>query len=429
MSEQTPSLLIKGGRILDPASGRDMIGDILIEDGILREIGLNLSCQGPHQRIEAAGKVVTPGLIDLHTHLREPGFEYKETVATATAAAAAGGFTTICAMPNTNPVNDNQSVTKFILEKARLEGKVHVLPVGAITRGLKGVELTEMADLVEAGCVAVSDDGYPVMNSDLMRHAMEYSKIFDIPVIDHCEDLNLTADGVIFEGATSALLGLRGIPGASETVMVARDIALAELTGARVHIAHVSTEGSVKLIREAKRLGISITAETCPHYFTLTEDHLRDFNPNAKMKPPLARWQDRDEIRRGLSDGTIDAIATDHAPHADHEKALGMEQAPFGIIGLETALSLSLRLLEEGMLTWMELIRKFTENPARILGKKIGRLAVGDCADLTLIDPTVEWTPRESSLKSKSKNSPFLGWPLKGRAISVIVSGKFLDLS
>jgi dihydroorotase len=285
-------ILIQGGRIVDPANGRDAVGDLLIEGGIIREIGPRLSEKGIDRLIQAGGKIVTPGLIDLHSHLREPGFEYKETVATATAAAAAGGFTSICCMPNTNPVNDNQSVTELILEKARSEGKVHVLPVGAITKGSKGEELAEIGELVAAGCVAISDDGLPVMNSEVMRRAMEYAKIFDIPVIDHCEDLNLSAGGVMSEGEVSTALGLKGIPSASETVMVARDIALAELTGARVHLAHISAAGSVHLIREAKRRGIRITAETCPHYFTLTDERVRGFDSNAKMKPRRPRRRD-----------------------------------------------------------------------------------------------------------------------------------------
>ena len=423
MTEHVSKVLIQGGRILDPASGRDDVGDLLIEDGVIREIGPRLSVKGHFLKIGAAGKLVVPGLIDLHSHLREPGFEYKETVATATAAAAAGGFTTICAMPNTDPINDNQSVTEFILEKAKSEGKVHVLPVGAITKGSKGEELAEIGELVAAGCVAISDDGRPVMNSELMRRAMEYSKIFDVPVIDHCEDLNLSAGGVMFEGEVSTALGLKGIPAASETVMVARDIALAELTGARVHLAHISCGGSVHLIREAKRRGIAVTAETCPHYFTLTDDRVRGFDANAKMKPPLATRRDLEEIRAGLADGTIDAIATDHAPHAAQEKECEIDRAPFGIIGLETALSLSLMLVEEGVLTLPELIRKMTETPARIIGKKIGRLGVGDIADVTVIDPAAEWTVDAGHFKSKSKNSPFIGWKMKGRIAGVVVAG------
>ncbi len=424
MTDSPPRILIKGGRIIDPASGRDSVGDLLIEGGLIREIGPSLTCREPHQRIDATGKVVAPGLIDLHSHVREPGFEYKETVATAMEAAVFGGFTTICAMPNTCPPNDNQSVTEFVLDKAKAAGLSHLFPVGAITKGLRGEEMAEIGDLIEAGCVAISDDGFPVMNSGLMRRAMEYARIFDIPVIDHCEDLSLSAGGVMFEGPISMSLGLKGIPAASESVMVARDIALAELTGARVHLAHISAASSVHLIREAKRRGIFITAETCPHYFMLTDERVSEFDTNAKMKPPLGTSEDCKEIRAGLSDGTIDAIATDHAPHAVQEKEQDFDHAPFGIIGLETALSLSLVLVNEGLLTLPELIRKLTENPAKILGKKIGQLGIGHVADVTLIDPHAEWTVKESLLKSKSKNSPFIGWTLKGRATAVIIAGK-----
>ncbi|MFQ5579023.1 MAG: dihydroorotase [Nitrospiria bacterium] len=436
MPEQTTKILIQGGRIIDPAHGRDKVGDLLIDDGVIREISPSSGKEGsaasksPQEgfhKINAKGMLVVPGLVDLHTHVREPGFEYKETVATATASAAAGGFTTVCCMPNTNPVNDNQSVTELILDKARTEGIVHVLPIGAITKGSRGKELAEMGELVAAGCVAVSDDGLPVMNSEVMRRAMEYAKIFDVPVIDHCEDLNLTGDGVIFEGTVSTFLGLKGIPAASETVMVARDIALAELTGGHIHLAHISTAGSVRLIREAKRRGLPVTAETCPHYLVLTDERVMGFDANAKMKPPLATGQDMDEVRAGLADGTLDAIATDHAPHAADEKNQAIDHAPFGIIGLETALSLSMNLVDEGILTLPELIGKMTSQPARILGKKIGQLGIGDVADVTIIDPDVEWHVSEDDIKSKSKNSPFLGWNMKGRAKTVIVAGKVIE--
>jgi dihydroorotase len=414
--------------VVDPASGRDAVCDIFIENGVIRQIG-NLALQTnlpADQVIDATGKIVTPGFIDLHTHLREPGQEYKETVASGMAAAAAGGFTTICAMPNTAPVNDNKAVTRLILEQARSSPHrgLRVLPVGAVTKGQQGKELTEMAELVDAGCVAFSDDGLPVATSEMMRRALEYAKLFDVPIIDHCEDLSLSAGGVMFEGAVSFSMGLKGIPAASETIIVARDIALAESTGGRVHLAHISTTGSVRLIREAKRRGIAVTAETCPHYFTLTDQEVRGFNADAKMKPPLAGEADRDEIRAGLADGTIDAIATDHAPHAPHEKEQTMDRAPFGIIGLETALPLSLRLVEDGTLSLSEMIRKWTENPARILRKPLGRLTPGEVADVTIFDPKDEWIVTPDLLKSKSKNSPFIGQSMRGRTVVVIASGR-----
>ncbi len=420
------TIVIRGGRIIDPSEKRDQIADLLIEDGILVAIEPERKIPKAGTEMNAAGKIVAPGFIDLHTHLREPGFEYKETVATGTAAAALGGFTTICCMPNTRPVNDNASVTKLILEKAKEAGKTQVLPVGAITIGLKGEQLSEIGELVEAGCVAISDDGMPVMNSLMMRRALEYTKIFDIPAIDHCEDLNLSAGGVMLEGEISTALGLKGIPAASEAIMVARDIALAALTGGRVHIAHVSTAESVRLIREAKGRGILVTAETAPHYFTLTDEAVSGYNTDAKMKPPLPSASARDEIRAGLADGTIDAIATDHAPHAPHEKEQEMAEAPFGIIGLETALPLSLRLVSEGVMSWSTLIQKFTQGPAAILRRDIGRLRIGAPADITIIDPLVEWTVQKETFASKSKNSPFIGWKMKGKANAVLVAGKII---
>jgi dihydroorotase len=423
----TDSILIRGGRIIDPAEKRDDVADLLIENGKVANISPHLKIKGPVDEIDATGKIVTPGLIDLHVHLREPGFEYKETIETGIAAAIFGGFTTICCMPNTNPINDNASVTQLILEKARQVGKTHVLPIGAVTRGSKGEELTEMADLVSAGCVAVSDDGRPVSNSLMMRRALEYSKIFDIPVIDHCEDIHLSDGGVMREGSVSVALGLKGIPSASEAIMVGRDIELAALTGGRVHIAHVSTAASVRLVREAKRRGLPVTAETCPHYFTLTDAAVCQYHADAKMNPPLSTEEDRLEIRAGLSDGTIDAIATDHAPHAAWEKEQVISCAPFGIIGLETALPLSLKLVEEGVLSLSALIQKLTQGPAEILRKPIGRLRVGDCADVTIIDPDGEWIVDQNSIQSKSKNSPFIGWKMKGRATHVIIAGKVIE--
>jgi len=418
------AIVIKGGRIIDPLQNMDRIGDVYIEDG---RVVSHITVSADIEEINAQDMIVTPGLVDLHTHLREPGFEYKETVETGVAAAIAGGFTTICCMPNTNPVNDNVSVTELILERAKKAGKANILPVGAITRGLKGEELSAIGELISAGCAAISDDGMPVMNSLIMRRALEYAKIFDIPVIDHCEDLNLTDGGVMFEGVVSTALGLKGIPAASESVIVARDIALAALTGGRIHLAHISTAASVYLIREAKNRGILVTAETCPHYFTLTDEAVNGYNTNAKMKPPLPSALDLLEIRTGLADGTIDAIATDHAPHADWEKEQEMDRAPFGIIGLETAIPLSLKLVSDGVLSLPTLIQKMTQGPAQILKREIGRIRVGDRADITIIDPELEWTVKGDSFKSKSKNSPFIGWKMKGRAVTVIVSGKVIE--
>ena len=428
MDKRGGRILIKGGRIVDPASGRDETADLLIDAGKIAGIAPAIPVgNGPCRVIDAAGKVVAPGLIDLHCHVREPGFEYKETIETAMAAATAGGFTTICCMPNTNPVNDNQSVTELVLERAEAAGRGRLLPIGAITKGLRGKALAEMGELVAAGCVAVSDDGRPVMDSGLMRQAMTYAKAFGIPVIDHCEDLNLTGEGVVFEGRVAADLGLPGIPAASETVMVARNIALAALTGGRVHLAHISTGGSVRLIREAKGRGLPVTAETCPHYFALTDEAVRGFNANAKMKPPLAPSEDQEAIRGGLADGTLDVIATDHAPHASEEKDQPLCHAPFGIVGLETALPLVLSLVESGLLTLSEAIAKMTVGPAEVLDRPVGRLAVGDPADITLIDPNARWTVQPTDFRSKGKNSPFIGWTMKGRATAVIVSGKVFE--
>jgi dihydroorotase len=358
----------------------------------------------------------------MHVHLREPGFEYKETIATGTAAAKSGGFTSVCCMPNTNPVNDSRSVTEFILSQAR-HASARVYPIGAITKGSKGEELAEMGELHESGCVAVSDDGKPVMNAALMRRAMEYSKIFDLVVVSHCEDVNLAGKGVMNEGAVATELGLRGIPNSAEDVMVGRDIALAELTGARVHICHVSTAGAVRMIRDAKQRGVKVTAETCPHYFSLTEEAVRGYNTMAKMNPPLRTADDMAAIKSGLADGTIDVIATDHAPHGMDEKSGEFDHAPFGIVGFETALGLSLKLVADEVLSLSDLIGKLSVNPASILKISKGTLSIGADADITIIDPAVEWTADASQFKSKSKNTPFNGWKLKGKAVQTIVGG------
>jgi len=418
------NVLIKNGQVIDPANKVDEKLDILLSDGKIARLGKpgSIPAEGA-QVVEASGRLVVPGLIDMHVHLREPGFEYKETIKTGTAAAKAGGFTSVCSMPNTNPVNDSRSVTEFILSEAN-DALARVFPIGAITKGSKGEELAEMAELHAAGCVAISDDGRPVMNAAIMRRAMEYSKIFDIPVISHCEECTLSDQGAMNEGFVSTELGLRGIPAAAEEVMVSRDIALAGLTGCRVHIAHVSTGGSVRMVREAKARGVKVTAETCPHYFTLTEEAVRGYNTLAKMNPPLRTADDVAAIKQGLKDGTIDVIATDHAPHAMDEKSVEFDHAPFGIVGLETAVGLVFKLVHEGVLSMSEAVRKLSFNPASILKINKGTLSVGADADITIIDPNVEWTVDSSQFKSKSRNTPFEGWKLKGRAMQTIVGGK-----
>jgi len=417
-------ILVKNGHIIDPANKVDEKLDVLLSDGKISKFGKPASLPANGCKvIDAAGMLVVPGLIDMHVHLREPGFEYKETIATGTAAAKAGGFTSVCCMPNTNPVNDNRSVTEFILAQAR-DASAQVFPIGAITKGSRGEELAEMGELHAAGCVAISDDGKPLMNSSMMRRAMEYSRIFDALLVSHCEDITLSGNGVMNDGIVSTELGLRGIPRAAEDVMTARDISLAELTGARLHIAHVSTAGAVRMIRDAKSRGVKVTAETCPHYFSLTDEAVRGYNTMAKMNPPLRTADDVAAVKQGLKDGTLDVIATDHAPHAMDEKYGEFDYAPFGIVGLETALGLTLRLVQEGAISLTEAIRKLSVNPALILRLDKGTLSVGADADMTVIDPNLEWTVDAAQFKSKSKNTPFDCWKLKGKAVRAIVGGK-----
>ncbi len=418
------NILIKNGRVIDPANKIDEKLDILVSNGKIGKLGKpgSISPEGA-QVIDAAGKIVVPGLIDMHVHLREPGFEYKETIATGTAAAKAGGFTSVCCMPNTNPVNDNQAVTKLVLSQA-LKASARVFPIGAITKGSKGEEPAGLAELRAAGCVAVSDDGKPVMNPAVMRRAMEHAKTFDMLVVSHCEDSGLSGKGVMNEGEVSRELGLRGIPRAAEDVMTGRDIALAEETGCRLHIAHVSTAGSVELVRAAKTRGVKVAAETCPHYFTLTDEAVRGYNTLAKMNPPLRTAADVAAIKQGLKDGTIDVIATDHAPHTMDEKSGEFDDAPFGIVGLETALGLTLKLVDEGVLSLMELVRKLSFNPATVLKLEKGTLSPGADADITIIDCAAEWVVDSSRFKSKSRNTPFNGWKLRGRAVQTIVDGR-----
>jgi dihydroorotase len=427
--------LIKKGHIIDPSQGIDSIGDVLIEEGKIVEIRMEGNGETEKRRnrdtrriIDAKEMFVIPGLIDMHVHLREPGYEHKETIKTGTDAAIRGGFTTVCCMPNTYPINDNASVTEFIIRKAALEGLCTVLPIGAITKGQKGEELVEMGTMKDQGCVAFSDDGLPVMNSLIMRRALEYSKAFGLPIISHCEDLTLSEEGVMNEGLLSITLGLKGIPAEAEQIIVFRDILLAELTRGKLHIAHVSTGGSVKLIRDAKKRGVNVTAETCPHYFSLTEDAVKDYDTNAKVNPPLRTKKDVDAIKEGLKDGTIDIITTDHAPHNRDEKLREFDLAPSGISGLETALGLSLRLVDEGILNINQLIEKMSVNPAQILGiSSKGSLKPGYDADVTILDTKKETRVDAEKFVSKGKNTPFHGWILKGMPIITISKGRVYE--
>jgi dihydroorotase len=415
-------ILIAGGHVIDP--GRfNGVADVLIDEGRVVEVGPHLNAPAGATKIDATGRLVLPGFVDLHVHFREPGFEYKESIQSGAAAAVAGGFTSVCCMPNTNPVNDNQAITKLMLDRAREAGLANIFPIGAITKGSEGKELAEIGDLRRAGCVAISDDGKPVMNSLVMRRAMEYALAFDVPVVDHCEDLHLAEGGCMNEGAISTELGLPGMPAAAEDVMVARNVALAELTGARLHLAHISTEGSVRMVREAKSRGLKVTAEACPHHFTITEETVRGYNTYAKMNPPLRTWKDVQAIKEGLRDGTIDVIATDHAPHATQEKQLGFTEAPFGIVGLETALPLTLALVDEGVLSLESAVDKLSTAPAKAFSLDKGTLAVGADADVAVVDQQEQWEVDPAKFYSKSRNTPFAGWKVKGRVTTTIVGG------
>ena len=417
------AIFIAGGHVIDP--GRfNGVADVLIDEGRVVAVGPRLKVPAGCTKIDAVGRLVLPGFVDLHVHFREPGFEYKESIQSGAAAAVAGGFTSVCCMPNTNPVNDNQAITELMLDRARAAGLANVFPIGAITKGSEGKELAEIGDLRRAGCVAISDDGKPVMNSLVMRRAMEYALAFDVPVVDHCEDLHLAEGGCMNEGAISTELGLPGIPAAAEDVMVARNVALAELTGARLHLAHISTEGSVRMVREAKSRGLKVTAEACPHHFTITEETVRGYNTYAKMNPPLRTWKDVQAIKEGLRDGTIDVIATDHAPHATQEKQLGFTEAPFGIVGLETALPLTFALVDEGILSLEAAIDRLSTAPAKIFGLSKGTLAVGVDADVAIVDQQEQWEVDPAKFRSKSRNTPFAGWKVKGRVTTTIVGGR-----
>lgn len=417
------NLLIKGGRVIDPSQGLDDTLDVVVENGLVKEIGKGLAAPAGAETIDASGKYVVPGLIDMHVHLRDPGLEYKEDIVSGTRAAVAGGFTSVACMPNTKPAIDNKAIASYIISKAKAHGFCNVFPVGTITQGMAGDRLAEMGELKESGCVAVSDDGKPVKNSELMRRALEYANGMGILVISHAEELELVGEGVMNEGFTSTELGLKGIPRVAEDIATAREIMLAEYVNAPVHIAHVSTKGSVQIIREAKARGVKVTCETAPHYFTLTDDAVRGYNTNAKMNPPLREAADVAAIKAGLQDGTIDCIATDHAPHHIDEKDLEFNLAMNGIIGLETSLPLSLGLVREGVLTLQQLVEKMSCNPSKILGVNRGSLKIGSVADITVIDPDKVWTVEAGKLASKSKNSPWLGETMTGAAAATVVAG------
>jgi len=420
------SLLVRNGRVMDPASGRDGVADVLVVDGEIAAVGANLGIAADCC-YDATGLVVAPGFIDMHVHLREPGFEYAETIESGGRAAAAGGFTTVCCMPNTAPVNDNATVTSYIIERARRHSPVNVFPIGAITKGSAGEELASIGAMKQAGIVAISDDGRPVMNSRVMRRAMELAAGWNLPVIDHCEDLNLSAGGDMHEGFTSVRRGLRGIPGASEDVMVARDILLAELTGARYHVAHISTANAVEMVAYARSKGLRVSCEVTPHHFSLADEDSLPYDSNYKMRPPLRGTRDIETVRRGLAGGTIEVIATDHAPHAGSEKMQEFERCPFGITGLETAIGVTAQyLLHPGMISLMRMIGLYTTGPARVLGLKRGQLAPGYPGDVTVFDPDLVWTYDVNRTLSKSKNSPYHGRQLRGAPMATVVGGEIV---
>jgi dihydroorotase len=420
--------LLKGGRVVDPANGRDGAFDILIENDRIAEVGRDLPVAGVTVVNIPPGLVVCPGLIDMHVHLREPGQEHKETVATGTAAAVAGGFTAVACMPNTSPVNDNAGVTEYILKKAAEANLARVYPIGAVSRGQKGEELADIAELREAGCVAVTDDGRPVATALLMRRALEYTQMFGIPVIEHCEEQTLKADGVAHEGFHASRLGLRGIPGEAESIMALRDISLAELTGGSVHIAHMSARQTLDAVRYGKSRAALVTCEVTPHHFILTDERLEGpipYDTNAKMNPPLRERADRDAMLQGIADGSVDVIATDHAPHHYDEKHVEFDHAPFGITGLETAVSLCFdRLVHAGVITLARLIELLSVNPARILGVSGGALTDGAPADISILAPDLAVTVSAKTMRSKSKNTPFEGWQLRGGVAATIVGGR-----
>jgi dihydroorotase len=418
-----PQLLIKNGRVIDPAANLDTAADVLIEDGRIAVVGKELSA-AQASVVDAAGAIVAPGFIDMHVHLREPGIEHAETIETGSRAAAAGGFTSICCMPNTQPVNDNPTVTRYIVEQARHAAAVNVFPIGAITKNSAGEDLAAIGSMKQAGAVAISDDGRPVMNARVMRRAMEFARAFDLPVIDHCEDLNLSAGGDMHEGLVSTRLGLRGIPSSSEDVMVARDILLAQVTGARFHVAHLSTRTSLAMVAYAKQRGLPVTCEVSPHHFALADCQMPHYDSNYKMKPPLRDREDVNALIEGVVSGVVDAIATDHAPHPGSEKMQEFERCPFGILGLETAIGLTLEVLvHSGRISLRRMVELFTTGPAGILGLDRGTLAVGAPGDVTIFDTETEWTYDVNRSFSKSRNSPFDGHTFRGGPVASIVNG------
>jgi len=419
-------LLLKGGEVIDPAGVYSGKNDLLVNDGVIEKIGKKISESGA-EVMDATGRIVAPGLVDIHVHFRDPGYEYKETIESGLKAAAAGGFTSVVCMPNTRPPIDNKSVVKYIKDKAAAAGLGNIYIAGCISKGREGLELAEIGDMTNEGIVAVTDDGNPVMNAQLMRRALEYTKIFDIPVMSHSEDKNLAGAGVMNEGFVSTTLGLRGIPKAAETVMVLRDIELAEMTGGRLHLTHISTPESVDAVRRAKARGVNVTCDVTPHHLTLTDEGLMNFDTNFKVNPPLRPEADRQVLIRALAEGVIDAIASDHAPHAVHEKETTMDDAPFGVIGLDTTLPVLIEeLVKPGHISLSFLIDKLSAAPARCLGLEAGMLAVGGRADLAIIDDKAEWTIEESTLFSKSKNCPYIGRRVTGRVVNVISGGRLI---
>ncbi|HEX8366956.1 MAG TPA: dihydroorotase [Pyrinomonadaceae bacterium] len=422
-------LLIANGHLIDPAANENTGMNVLIEDGkVSAWLRHGEPAPADAEIFDATGMVVAPGFIDLHVHLREPGQEYKETIATGAQCAAVGGFTSVCCMPNTAPINDNAAITRFIIEQAKRAGFANVFPIGAITKASGGTELAEMGEMKTAGIVAVSDDGRPVPNAGMMRRALEYAKDFDLTVVDHCEDKSLSAGGVMHEGRMSLLLGLKGMPALAEDLDAARDVLLAETTGAKIHLAHISTKGAIEAVRKAKAKGLNVTCEVAPHHFSLSDEAVEGYDTNTKMSPPLRSGEHLEAILEAVKDGTIDAIATDHAPHHADEKNLEFDRAPFGITGLETAVGLAFeKLVHTGLLNLPRMVEMFSTNPAKIFNlQNRGTLKAGSIADITILDPDLKWTYKVSETKSKSKNSPFDGWQFTGAAVATIVGGRIV---